>query len=560
MNILKRNLAILLVFFVAFSAAGQDADKRAAEAIDQYLKEKFPATEPGASVLVVHAGKELVRKGYGLADISAKTSNDPETIFRIGSITKQFTSTAILKLAQEGKLKLEDEIIQYLPDYPTRGKKITITHLLQHTSGIRSYTSLPQIMNKETKAKAFAVKEMIDAFKDQPADFNPGEEYRYNNSGYYLLGAIVEKASGMTWGAYLQKNFFKPLKMKSTFTDDKNLSGAARGYVKTSGTEFGLADYVHPMVPYAAGAIFSTVDDLWKWNQAVFSNAVVRQEWLDKAWTPLVLNDGAKQSYGFGWQLGRLGDSRVIGHGGGIDGFLSFSMYVPDQKIYVAVLANSMTISPEDIAYRLASLTAGLSAEPPAAIALEDSKLDQYVGVYKINNNEDRVISKEGSQLYSQRTGGPKYEIYAYGEDAFFFKESPSRLKFKRNTKGAIEAIEMTGREYINQVATRTNKAMPTARKAIKVDLSLYDQYAGDYELAAGFIITVRKEGEKLMAQATGQGAFEIFPESETKFFYTVVDAQIEFFKEGGKVSSLTLYQGGRTLPGKKLGEPAGQK
>jgi CubicO group peptidase (beta-lactamase class C family) len=536
---------LLLLVPVLVSAQTEDA-------IHKFLLEKFPANEPGAAVLVVQDGKTVLRKAYGLANVESGTKLSPETVFRIGSITKQFTSSAILKLSDQGKLNLQDEIIKYLPDYPTQGKKITIEHLLTHTSGIRSYTSLPEIMNKEAKAKAFGVSELISTFKDKPMDFNPGDAYAYNNSGYFLLGAIVEKVSGMSWGSYIQKNFFTPLKMKSTFTEDKNISGLATGYVKPLG--YAIADYVHPSIPYSAGAIFSTIDDLWKWNNAVFSGQVVKRELLEKAWTPLTLSSGEKQSYGYGWQLGRIEKNKVISHGGGIDGFLSYALYVPDTKLFVTVLCNAMSQAPEQIAYRVAKIALNADDNEPAPIVLEDKALEEYTGVYKINEKENRVISREGNQLYSLRTGSTKYAIYPYAKDAFYFKDSPYRLQFTRAANGEVEQYEMKGNEFVNQIGKRSSREIPKERQPIRLDNAVFDQYVGQYELAPGFIITIKRDGEKYLSQATGQQVFEIFAESETKFFLKTVPAQLEFTKDDqGKVNGVTLYQGGRTMPAKKI-------
>jgi CubicO group peptidase (beta-lactamase class C family) len=550
---MKRHiLPLLLALFISCTLYAQKPAEDPAKAIDQYLSEIFKPNEPGATVLVIKDGKTVIRKGYGLANIESNTTNTPETIFRIGSVTKQFTSTAILKLAEQGKLSLQDDIKKYLPDYPTQ-KKVTIEHLLTHTSGIKSYTSLPDAMTTEAKAKEISVNGMINVFKDQPVDFNPGDSYLYNNSGYFLLGAIIEKVSGMPWGEYLKKNFFTPLKMTNTFCYDPKLTAQATGYQKTSANEFGVADYVHPTVPYSAGAIFSTVDDLWKWEKAIFDFKVVKKEWLEKAWTPLTLNNGKKESYGYGWQLGKIGEDKVIGHGGGIDGFVCFELYVPSTKLFVTILLNTNSAgNPENLAYEMAYKFS--SQGSPATISLDEKTMDEYVGVYQISDKEDRIITRSGNQLHSQRTGSTKFDIDPYAKDAFFFKNSQSRLKFNRDAQGKIISAEMMGKEFVNQVATKTAKPIPADRATVDVPASVFDTYVGEYELAPGFIITVRREENKFMTQATGQPAFEIFAESETVFFLKVVDAKIEFKKNAeGKTESLILFQSGRSIPGKKI-------
>jgi CubicO group peptidase (beta-lactamase class C family) len=551
---MKRNTLlsiIALVLLVVPSLAQQSLTDQ----IDQYISEKYLAGEPGAAVLVVKDGKVLLRKGYGIASVSPVVVNNADMIFRIGSITKQFTSTAILQLVEQGKIDLKADITKYLTGFSTTGKTVTVEQLLNHTSGIKSYTSIPGLMSKESKAKPASVDEMLKVIQQQPFDFAPNDQWLYNNSGYFLLGAIIEKVSGMSYGAYVTKNLFKPAGMKSSFADDAKLPGnAAIGYVKGNTNEYSVADYVHPSIPFSAGAIFSTVDDLWKWNQAIFSYTLIKKESLERAWSPTKLNNGQLISYGYGWQLGRIDDARVIGHGGAIDGFLTFEMYLPDQKIYVCILSNKMTVNPEDYAYKIAEMVAGIKRENPATVSLEESIAAGYAAVYQINEKEDRVITRKENRFFSQRTGSTKFEVFPYAKDAFYFKDSPNTLKFIRNDQGKIESVQMNGREYVTQIARRTNKPIPSDRTQIELDSAVFDRYIGEYELSPGFIIKIWREEKIFKAQATGQPFFEIFPESESKFFLKVVDAQLEFFKdESGKTVSLTLFQGGRELPGKKI-------
>jgi hypothetical protein len=197
---------------------------------------------------------------------------------------------------------------------------------------------------------------------------------------------------------------------------------------------------------------------------------------------------------------------------------------------------------------------AGIVRDNPTVVSLEESAAQEFTGVYKISNTEDRVITKNGSQFYSQRTGGNKFEIFPYAMDAFYFKDSPTRMKFIRNAQGTIESVEVQGREYIAQKAIRTNKPIPLDRVVIALDKAIFDRYVGEYELAPGFIIKVWREGDEFKTQATGQQALDIFAESETKFFIKVVDAQLEFKSDDeGNVSEVVLFQGGRQMPGKKI-------
>jgi CubicO group peptidase (beta-lactamase class C family) len=547
--------AFLISVAVILSITMSLAQESISDQIDQLMNKAYPEAEPGAAILVAKEGKVIFRKGYGQASLNPNVANTPEKVFRIGSITKQFTSTAILKLVEQGKIQLSADITTYLPGFTIAGKTVTVEQLLNHTSGIKSYTSLPDMMTKEKKAKSITIDEMLRVIQSQPSDFNPNDQWLYNNSGYYLLGAMIEKVSGMTYGEYVTKNLFKPAGMKTSFTDDSKLpKGGTIGYQKENASDYIVSDYIHPTVPFSAGAIFSTVDDLWKWNQAIFNYTLVKEELLEKAWTPTKLNDGTLISYGYGWQLGRVGEFKTIGHGGGIDGYLTFEMYIPDQKIYITILSNRMTVNPEEYVYQVAEIVTGINKQMPTVISLEESVVGEYPGVYKINEKEERIITRKGNQFFSQRTGGTKFEIFPYAKDAFFFKDSGSKLTFMRNSLGNVEAVELKGREFVPQVATKTNKPIPSDREEIELDPLVFDRYVGEYELAPGFIIKVWREEKVFKAQATGQPFFEIFAESENRFFLKVVDAQIEFKKDdSGGIASMTLFQGGREMPGKKI-------
>lgn len=549
---MRISLITLLLFFFGFVLHAQNSSVQAE--LDKKLTQQFGSKEePGVSVLVMEKGKVVLKKGYGYSNLEKKEAINPDDVFRIGSITKQFTSTAILKLVEQRKINLNDDISKYLPDFKTT-HPVTVEQLLNHTSGIKSYTSLPEIMSTESKKKKMTINEMLSVIQKQPADFAPGEQWLYNNSGYFLLGAILEKVTGMTYRDYITKTFFKPLGMKSSFVDDAQpIANLVTGYARKSATEFTIADYVDPSIPYSAGSIFSTVDDLYKWNQAIFSYKLVKKDLLEKAWTPTQLKNGALESYGYGWQLGRVGTLRAIGHGGGIDGFVSFEVYVPEKQIYVCVLANT-GLPIEDIAYSLLETTAGATKQKPEPVVLNASELEQYIGVYSIDANQERVITYKEGKVYSQRTGGDRLEIYPYTKDKFAFKESNSEILFTRNSDGSIAGMQLIGRDWVQQTATRTNKPIPADRVAITLSAEEFDVFAGEYELAPGFILKVWREENQFKTQATGQPPFDIYPESSSKFFLKVVDAQLEFNRnDQGEVTGLTLFQGGRQMPAKKI-------
>lgn len=336
--------------------------------LDALFKPHFKADAPGATVIVVKNGKTLLRKAYGAADLAAKTPLTPGTVLRLGSITKQFTAVAILMLADEGKLALNDPITRFFPDYPTGGKVITIEHLLTHTSGIVSYTSKPNFI--DGMARDLSVAQMIDTFKNDPLEFDPGTQYRYSNSGYFLLGAIIEKVSGLTYPRFLEARIFTPLGMKDTAYEGFERSNAPRatGY-SAKDQAFTPAAPLSMSQPYAAGSLVSTVGDLARWDAAISAGKLIKPASWKMAFTPYQLTPEKSTEYGYGWGVGAFQGTPALDHGGGINGFSSYALRLPRQKIFVAVLANrdSGGVKVKDLAKSAAGLAMGKPFPLPKA-------------------------------------------------------------------------------------------------------------------------------------------------------------------------------------------------
>ena len=449
----KRAALIVLLVAGALQAAVLAATEPAYRKI---LEAAYAADEPGAAAIVVRGDEVLYLDARGMADMEHGIQLEPDMVFRLGSVTKQFTSAAILLLAEQDKLSLDDPLTKFLPDYPEVGKKVTVEHLLTHTSGIVSYTGIPNYMTTEV-TKELTVDELVAVFKDLPVEFDPGERYAYNNSGYVLLGAIIEKVSGMSYEDFIQLKIFDPVGMKRSYygSHSRIIPLRVSGYGRVAG-EYQNARYLSMTQPYAAGSLLSTVEDLLLWNTALFGGRVVSEASLEKMTTPYELNDGEAPGYAYGLAVRDVRGRHTIAHGGGIFGFSTHALYIPEEKIFVAVLSN----------------TTG-SASNPAGIS---------------------------TQLAAVALGDP----------------------------------------------------IP-ARQEVAIDPGILASYAGEYELRPGFIITIRHDGARLFAQATGQPEFEIFAESEAEFFLKVVDAQISFVSsEDGGAPSLVLHQGGRDSPGKR--------
>ena len=336
------------------------ANQALADRIDAAISRHYKPAGPGATVIVTKDGQTVFRKAYGMADVARQVPMTPDTVLRLGSITKQFTSTAILMLADEGKLSVSDDITRFLPDYPTHGKKITIEHLLTHTSGIVNYTSKREF--GASMMKDMSVAQMIDFFKNDKLDFKPGSQYRYNNSGYFLLGAIIEKVSGMSYATFVEQRIFVPLNMADTAYE-----GFERGAAPRSSGHTGAAGRFAPSMPlsmsqpYAAGSLVSTIDDLARWDVAVSSGKLLKAASWQKAFTAHTLDGGAPTRYGYGWMLDKVQGAPTIGHGGSINGYKTFALRVPSERLYVAVLnnADSGLAMPEMVANKVAAIAIG---------------------------------------------------------------------------------------------------------------------------------------------------------------------------------------------------------
>lgn len=347
---------ILLLFCLIFLSLPHACSQTGDGSYDSLMQQLFEEDGPGGVALVVRDGEVLYRKAMGMANLELGVPMTPEHVFRIGSITKQFTACAILKLSEEGKLDLQDDISKYIKDYPTQGYTITMEHLLTHTSGIKSYTDMEE-WDAEFRRKDFTPAELVDFFKDRPMDFAPGEEWKYNNSAYFLLGYIIELVTGGSYANYLEENFFQALGMEDSYygSTTQIIKGRADGYAR-AGRQIVNAEFLSMTQPHAAGALLSTVDDLYLWYTAVMNHEVVSKADLKKASTPFVLNNGEETNYGYGWVLGEIEGSPSISHGGGINGYLTASIYLPEEKVFVAVFSNCTCKDPGNIASSMAIL------------------------------------------------------------------------------------------------------------------------------------------------------------------------------------------------------------
>lgn len=430
-------------------------DNLLTQAIDLLIQESYQPTEPGVAVIAVKDGETVFRKGHGMANLELGVAIEPDMVFRIGSATKQFTAVAILMLAEQGKLSLDDSISKFLPDYPTQDYLITVRHLLTHTSGIKSYTSMPEWL--PLWRKDFTVQELIDFFKYQPMVSAPGKRWAYNNSGYILLGAIIEKVTGQTYGQFVQQSIFEPLEMKQSYYDDplQVIPRRVAGYDK-SPNGFTNAAYISMTQPYAAGALVSTVDDLALWDTALYTEKLLTLESLEQAHTSHHLLDGSPTAYGFGWMISEYSGHRFIEHSGGVHGFRSHTMRLPDDRVFVAVLSNNGGVSPQKLAFKIAALIIGQPYYEPTPMQLQPKNLARYEGVYQTNTLNTIYITRENNQFFFKNGSSLCAEIAPLSPNEFFFKEmSFNRLRFTNDVNEDIISVEIRGRTGMHEVAQK---------------------------------------------------------------------------------------------------------
>lgn len=554
-------LAPISPAFAAASTTAAAADPALVQALDALATENFPADQPGAAVLVEKDGQVLLRKGYGMANLELGIPVRPDMVFEVGSVTKQFTAAAILMLAEQGKLQIEDDITRHFPDFPTHGKKITIEHLLTHTSGIPSYTGMDDWA--EQMRQDITVDQLVAFFQGKPLEFEPGAKMAYNNSGYVLLGAIVEKVSGKSYEDFVEQEIFQPLGMTHSRYGHQSevVTGRAYGYEKEE-DGYHNAAYLSLTQPYAAGSLMSTLDDLALWDKALAGEKLLKRTSLDRMFKPVRLTSGLPTTYGYGLSTFDFQGHRVIEHGGDINGFSSHLLRMPEDRLFVTVLSNNPAAPrrPDALALRLAARVLGRSAEATSALQLSPEAMAEYVGVYRVDPKVARVVTLENGRLYSQRLGSSKLALVPLDRDRFAFEESDSRLRFQRDvggTAGKITGMELTPRFGAVDIAERTDEAPPAERQVTKVDPALYDAYVGEYALNPQMKIAIVREGDHLFALPTGQPKRELFPSSETEFFLKEIDARMVFTRSAaggdGKAEALVLHQGGREMPAARV-------
>ena len=444
-------MALWLMSLAAFEAVAAP-DLPLALQVDSLFAGNVLSNTPGAAVLIARNGKILLEKNYGLARVETAVPITSDTRFRIGSITKQFTAAAILKLAEQGKLSVNDPVSKYIPDWP-RGAEVTLRHLLNHSSGIHNFTAKPGFQANVTNS--ITLDALISSFKHDPCDFAPGDKFRYSNSGYVLLGFIIEKVSGQSCDDFLRKTFFEPLGMTNTgvYPSGTPLVNEAFGYSYDKGNERRSLNWDMSNVP-AAGNLYSTARDLFLWNEALFAGKVLSAANARTAFTVGVLagDDPAHPEdvgYGYGWTLDRLNGAREISHGGELAGFGAYLLRLPDYQLTVVVLLNCVPQLPNlqqwVLARQIARLALGPELppdqEPKVATNVPPEAFDVIPGRYDMGDGMTLSVTHEGSHVFAEISGRKKFELLPKSDRTFFVNSGEAEATFVRNANDQVVKV-----------------------------------------------------------------------------------------------------------------------
>lgn len=513
----KRYLVVTaLITFMAGLTAAQTppSDDEAAKKVDAFLSQWDKNDMPGGAVGVVKDGRLVYKRGFGMANLDYDVPNTPSTRFNLASVSKPFTAFSIALLAQQGKLSLDDDIRKYVPEMPKYEETITIRHLIHHTSGIREYEALVLFGGQGTD-KAYSPKAILNMLARQKnINFKPGSKYQYSNSGYFLLGLIVERVSGKSLRAFAEENIFKPLGMKNTLLFDNRfevIKNRAQGYQVGPDKSIRARSSLYDLV--GAGGVLTTVEDLSLWVQNFYEPKVGNKELIALMTTPGTFTTGEKMNYAFGMWRSEYKGLPVIAHSGNMFGYRARIASFPEQKFTVIALSNNMAILPNTITAKLADIYLEGQLKPemaspkkaaetlPPAIALSEKEAQRYAGVYASRESGAvfKLSLKDGKLINSGLLPN-ETPVLAISENRFVMVAGADKYDLIPvfNNTGAISEIKLT-----------TNGVRPDVFIPVKPPFDSPQQlseYAGTYyseEFDAGWKISLKGKNLSLQVSET---------------------------------------------------------
>lgn len=563
----------------AVAAATPAAAQSTADRIDALVSRYHELKLFNGAVLVADDGEAIYKGGFGDAVMEFDVANTPATRFRIGSVTKQFTAALVLQLVEEGKIELQAPITAYLPEYPAaQGDRVTIHQLLTHTSGIPSYTALPGFMDGSVRDPFEPADSLLSLVSSLELEFEPGTRWSYNNSGYHILGVVLEHVTGTPYDRLLRERILDPLGLEDTGYDhyDEVIEMRALGYERVPGG-YAHAAYLDTSVPYAEGMMYSTVEDLLKWDQALYGAGPFREpatkELYFTAHSEIAGPDGARYAYGWFRRPVAVGPDTVqlIEHGGGIFGFTTGFWRIPEERRTVIAMDNTTGEHLDEMMTDIVAILHGQDPAPPrqpiserlagiieaagveAAVAAYRALRDTAASAYDFDEDE---LNELGYIYLRQGDIATATRLFELNVEQFPDASNP----YDSLGEAYLAAGDSTRAIANYEKSLELNPGNDNARRilaeqlgvvaeltAIEVPSAALASYVGRYELHPGFVIEITRQGAAIYAQATGQNRLELIPLSATEFAVQGVDARVEFPADAGDAApSLMLHQGGR--------------
>jgi len=446
----------MILFDLEFTPLHARQKENVEKELEAYIHAYMELNQFSGSILISQKGQVIMKKGFGMANYEYDTPNRSITKFRIASLTKQFTAMAIMLLEEKGLLSIDDYLSKYIPDYQN-GHNIKILHLLTHTSGIPDHTEFEDF-NQERRVFHYEIDQTIETFKQKSLEFSPGEKFKYSNSGYILLGYIIEKVTQMTYEDFIVRNIFSPLKMNhSGFENmDKVIKDRAYGH-HMKDDEIIHAKFRDISNAHASGALYSTVEDLYLWDRALYTDKLIGYESLKRMFTPFT------DHYGYGWGIVDVFNRKMVGHNGETEGFRTNMTRFPNEDVCIIVLSNFEHAPIGKMSIDMAAILFGEKYTIPKVrqrVEIDPRILDDYVGQYELSPKFFITITKENERIFCQPTGQGKLEIHPESEMQFFLKEVDAQISFIRDEKGKVEQLilHQGGRDIPGKKIDITNR------------------------------------------------------------------------------------------------------
>ncbi len=515
--------------------------------LEAILDRIYQADEPGATVQVSRGGKVIYQAARGMADLELDVAMQADHVLKIGSITKQFTAAGILRLAEQGKLTMQTKVGEILPAF--HEPDLTVHQLLNHTSGLPSYTDDSAYMMGNGIRGDVSAAEIIALTSDQPLHFVPGEDWRYSNSGYVVLGAIIEQLTGMSWHAYLAEQLTQPLGFGDTgyFNEAELVRGRVSGYSYEDG--FINAPFISMTQPHAAGAFYGTAAELDRWQYALHTGKVLEPD----SYAQMIDTSQGLNNYAYALSVRSLRGTPMISHGGGIHGFIAYALWLPEHEVSVVVLTNRMAPG-VDAAQTAMRLAAQVIAQPfpieQAVIEASDETLQALVGTYRVDDDTVRTLYLKAGEFFSKRGDGSADAVKYVGDDRYVLVDSLAYFEVVRDDAGAVQGVNFYQSAAAEPESNQKISAEVRKRQVVELSPNQAQRLVGDYELQPNFVISIRHTEAGITAQATGQPAFLVTASSEDVLFNEEFGIVMEFdLPEQGVATQLHLLQGGQNLP-----------